>query len=218
MATQTLPRIETQPRERTGTRYAARIRKAGRLPAVVYGHGQDPLHLSVDAKHFVEVLHGNAHLIELVVDSKTEPALVKEVQWDHLGRNIIHVDLARVDLTEEVTVEVAIELTGEPAALNEAGAVLEHPETVIEVSCRANNIPSHVLVDIGELKANEAITVADLTLPQGVTAVSDPDTMIVRISIVEELPEEDVAGEAGSAEPEVIGRGKDDEADEDDAK
>lgn len=214
MATQTLPRIETQPRERLGSRYAARIRQAGRLPAVVYGHNQDPLHLSVDARHFVEVLHGNAHLIEVVVGDNTEPALIKDVQWDHLGRQIIHVDLARVDLTEEVEVEVEVVLTGEPPALNEAGTVLDHPETVLEVRCLANNIPQRITVDVSELKVDEAITIGDLKLPEGVTAAGDPDTVIARISIVEELPEEEEVAEDAAAEPEVIGRAKEDESDE----
>ena len=211
MATQTLPRIETQVRERTGSRYAARLREAGQLPAVVYGHGQDPIHLAVDAKQFVDVLHGNAHLIELVIDSKTEPALIRDVQWDYLGRQIIHVDLTRVDLTEAVEVEVELELDGEPAALNEAGAVLDHPESTISISCRADNIPDVIKVDISELQVNQAITIADLTLPQGVKATGDPDTLIARISIVEELPEDEGATEEASAEPEVIGRGKGEE-------
>lgn len=207
MAQQTMPRIETQPRERIGSRYAARLREAGRLPVVVYGHGQDPLHVSVDAKRFVDVLHDNAHLVELALDGNAEACLIKDVQWDHLGKKVIHVDLARVDLTEEVEVEVELEFVGEPAALNQPGAVLEHPETTLTVSCLANNIPESIKVDISNLAAEEMITVADVKLPEGVKAVTDEDTMLVRISIVEET-EEEAAAEAATAEPEVIGRGK----------
>lgn len=207
MAQQTMPRLETQTRDRIGTRYAARLREAGRLPAVVYGHGQDPVHVSVDAKHFVEVLHHHAHLVEVSLDGKTEACLIKDVQWDHLGKKIIHADLARVDLTEEVEVEVDLEFVGEPSALNQPGALLEHPETTLTVSCLANNIPESIKVDIGNLGVDEAITVADLKLPEGVKAVADEDTIIARITIVEETEEEAAPAEA-TAEPEVIGRGK----------
>lgn len=208
MAQQQMPRIESTQRDRTGSRYAARLRQTGRLPAVVYGHGQDPLHISLDAKGFTDVLHHNAHLIELVVDSRTEPCLIKDVQWDHLGRSIIHVDLARVDLNEEVEVEVGIELAGEPAALKEAGAVLEHPLSELSVRCKANAIPESIVVDVSELKMDEMLTVADLKLPEGVEAVTDPETMVARLSVVAEVTEEETTPAEGAAEPEVIGRGK----------
>jgi large subunit ribosomal protein L25 len=212
---QTMPKIETQTRDRIGSRYAARLREAGRLPAVVYGHGQEPLHLSVDAKRFVEVLHDNTHLVELALDGKAEACLIKDVQWDYLGKKIIHVDLARVDLTEEVEVEVEIEFVGEPVVLKTPGALFEHPETTLLVSCLANNIPERITVDISGLQADELITIGDLKLPEGIKAVGDEDTMICRISIVEETEDETPTGDAG-AEPEVIGRGKAEEGEAED--
>lgn len=212
MAQQKMPRIETEPRQRVGSRYAARLREEGKLPVVVYGHGQEPVSVTVDNKKFIEVLHGNAHLVELAVDGKTEACLIKEVQWDHLGRKIIHVDLARVNLNEEVDVEVEVRFTGEPKALETPGAVLERPMSVIEVRCLASNIPEAITVDISNLGIDEAITVADLKLPEGVTTTADPETMVARIGVIEEAPTEEAApAEEGGAEPEVIGRGKKDE-------
>ncbi len=208
MAQGQLPRISIEKRERVGSRYAARIRKEGKLPAVVYGHGADPVHVTVDKRSFVDILHRNAHLIEADVDGTVEPCLVKEVQWDHLGKEIIHVDLARVNLTEEVEVEVGLEFVGEPAALKTPGAVLEHPQTQIRIRCTAGNIPDQIRVDISDLGLDQMITVADLKLPEGVKAEAEEETLVARISVVEDTSDED---EAGGAEPEVITRGKKEE-------
>lgn len=211
MAQGQLPRIAVEKRERVGSRYAARLRKEGKLPAVVYGHGVAPEHVVVDKRKFIDILRENAHLIEADSNGAVEPCLVKEIQWDHLGREIIHVDLTRVDLTEEVEVEVDLEFIGEPKALETPGAVLEHPQTQIRIRCTAGNIPQNIQVDISSLEIDQMITVADLKLPAGVTAEEDEETMIARISVIEEVSEEQPAAEAGGAEPEVIGRGKKDE-------
>lgn len=206
MASQEIPTLESQPREHLGTRYSARLRKEGRLPAVVYGHKQENVAISLDYRELVDLLHENAHLIKITLDGgKTEPCLIKEVQWDHLGRQIIHIDLARVDLSEEVEVEVELTITGENKALDQSGVVLTHPATTIEVACRADGIPETIAVDISELEVGGTITVADLKLPAGVRAVSDPDTVLAQIEEVAAAAEEE-AEEAGAAEPEVIGR------------
>lgn len=205
MATNQIPQIKAQPRERLGSRYAARLRDQGRLPAVIYGHQQDAVHVSVGRDEMVEILHANAHLIELQIDSQTEPCLIKDVQWDSLGARIIHVDLTRVDLTEQVTVEVNLEVYGEPAALQEEGAILEHPLSVIEIQCLATQIPESIRVDVSHLKVDEQITVADLKLPEEVTTTADPETVVATITVIAET-EEAAPVEAGAAEPEVIGR------------
>lgn len=210
MAKNNIPEVQTQVRERLGTRYAARLRQEGRLPAVIYGHKQDVVSISLDYREFTDLLHDHVHLIQAVVDSKTEPCLVKDVQWNHLGTQIIHVDLARVDLTEEVEVEVDLEITGETRALDQAGAILNHPENTITVACRADAIPEIITVDISELDVNESITVGDLKLPSGVRAITDADTVLAQIQIVEETPEEEEAPE-GAEEPEIIGRGAEEE-------
>jgi large subunit ribosomal protein L25 len=202
-----IPRIESEPRQRLGSRYAARLRDTGRLPAVVYGHHQDPVHVSVDAKLFNEVLHGNAHLIEVVVDAKAEPCLVKSVQWDHLGSKIVHVDLARVDLSEEVEVEVELTLRGEPKAMEEAGVVLNQQIKALTVKCRADRIPQVLVHDISALELDQPLLAGEITLPEGVALVDDPETLVAQLTVVEELPEPVAAGEAG-AEPEIIGREK----------
>lgn len=213
MATQQLPKIEGQTRSGLGSRQTAKIRSQGRLPAVVYGHKQDPTHISFDQKEINDLLHQHAHLVEVVVGSKTEPCLIKDVQWDYLGSNILHLDLARVDLTEQVTIEVDLVLTGEPVGLKESGAFLQHGLDQLEISCLASQIPDQIKVDISELGVGGQITVADLKLPAGVTATSDGETLVAAIQIVAEEVEP-IEGEAGEAEPEVIGKKEEEEKSE----
>jgi large subunit ribosomal protein L25 len=218
MATQTIPKIEVQNRDRVGTRYAARLRKDGRIPAVIYGHGIAAVHVSVDVKQLTDLMHDNAHLLEVLVEGKAESCLIKEVQWDHLGSDIIHVDLTRVDLSETVSVEVGLTFKGEPDALKEPGAIMEHPNTMIDIECRADSIPSELIVDVSSLGVNETITVADLVLPEGVTCTMHEETVVAVVRIVEELPDEEEVAAEGAEEPEVIGRDKEDDEDADDAK
>jgi len=149
MSAATQPKIKAEVRERTGTRYAARTREAGKLPAVIYGHKQDPVSIAVDSKAMIQLLHDNAHLIEVEVAGKTEPCLVKDIQWDYLGSTILHVDLARVDLTEEVAVEIEIELVGDAIGLKEVGAMIEQNTSKIQIKCRADAIPEKLTAEIG---------------------------------------------------------------------
>jgi len=200
---QDIPSLETSPREKLGTRYSQRLRETGQLPAVVYGHKQETVHVSVDAQTLTGLLHDNAHLINVIVEGKTEPCLIRDIQWDYLGDNIIHVDLGRVDLTEEVEVEIDLELTGDPKALQEAGAVLDHPVSAVTLKCLANAIPEKLVHNISELTAEAPITIADLVLPQGVTAVTEAQTIIAQIQIMAEV--EDETPEAAEGEPQVIG-------------
>ena len=214
MSTATQPKIHAEVRDRTGSRYATRSRAKGLLPGVIYGHKQDPIHVSVNAKELIELLHHNVHVLEVEVGGKSEPCLVKDVQWDHLSKHIIHVDLARVDLNEEVEIELELKLEGEPVGLKVAGALLEQAAATIEVKCRANAIPEFLTHDVSALEVGDSVLVSDLKLPAGVTAVSDPDTLVAHISVTKEEVEEEVAAE-GTDEPEVIGKAEGDgEADE----
>ncbi len=212
------PVLEGQLRPNTGSKYAKRVRRGGKLPAVIYGHKQDPAHIALDLEAVTELLHGGAHLVEVAIESgKSETCLIKDIQYDHLGDYLIHMDLARVDLSEEVTVSVSIEITGNEQCpgLKESGAFLEHPLTDLEVKCRADAIPGSITVDISELELNASITVADLTLPSGVKTDIAADTVLAAIHVIKEAEEvEGEEGEATGAEPEVIAEKKEEEASE----
>jgi len=216
MTTHQIPEITVQVRDRLGSRYAKRLREGGRLPAVIYGHQQDPVHVSFDYKEMVTHLLDNAHLFKIVADGRTEPCLVKDVQWDYLGAQIVHLDLTRVDLSEMVSIEVRLTLKGEAIGLKEPGALLTHPYSAIEIECRADQIPETITLDVSNLQAGEALTVADLQLPEGVVCTFEPDTVLASITIQQEIEEEEAEGEAAEAEPEIIGERKGEgEGDED---
>ena len=215
-ATET-PTLEVTARTKTGTRYAKRDRDAGLIPAVIYGHKKGPVHVTVDAKALTEILQNEAHLIDIQLDGKSEHTLIKAIQWDTFGREIIHVDLERVDLSETIEVEVELQLTGDPVALRESGTVLDHPTTMVKISCRADAIPSHLEHSIADLEAGVPVTVADVTVPAGITIVMPADQLICQISgvkvaasVAEAL--EGGADDAEAAEPEVIGKDKEEEA------
>ena len=211
MAKRDIPKVQGERRERTGSRYSHRLRASGQLPGVMYGHKQDSVPVAIDYDRFNDLLAHHHHLLELQFDSKSEPCLIKEVQWNHLGTKVLHVDLTRVDMSEEVEVELEVSLTGEPAALNEEGAILNHPETSITVACRADSIPDALSADIEHLGIGDALTVADLQLPDGVRAVTDPETVLAQIQVMQEEPEEEEAVAEGE-EPEVIGKEGEEEA------
>ena len=203
MAKNNIPQLDAEARDRLGSRYAARLRDKGRLPAVIYGHKQDPVSVTLDTKAFGDVIRRHTHVINVSFSSGVESCLVKDVQWNHLGTQIIHVDLARVDLAERVETEVELEFVGDPKAKQEAGAVLEHVHSSIEIECEAGNIPGSIRVDLTNISREKPITVADLQLPEGVKCTMEPGTIIASISFVSEQIETPVA-EAGPTEPEVI--------------
>jgi len=199
------PTLTAQRRDRLGTRYSKRLRSAGRLPCVIYGHKSDPVAVSVDAKETLGVLQDGAHVVNVAVDgSKPETCLVKELQFGFLGDDVIHIDFARVDLNEEVEVKVHLRFVGHPEAAKKPGAVLSHPVTDLEVVCKVMDIPAEIKVDISKME--EMFEVKDITLPPGVKTRIDPETIVAQITFV---AEEVVAPEAaevveGGAEPEVI--------------
>jgi large subunit ribosomal protein L25 len=224
MSTTETPTLEVTPRTKIGTRYAKRDRAAGLIPAVIYGHKEGAVHVTVDAKIFTDILHHEAHLIDVKLDGKSQHTLIKDVQWDTYGINVIHVDLERVDLSETVEVEIELQLIGEPKALQEAGTVLDHPTTMITVSCRADSIPSHMEHSIADLGVGDPVTVADITPPAGVKIIMPEDQLICQISAVkvDDSVADAIEGgaeasaETEAAEPEVIGKGGDEEDDKED--
>lgn len=207
------PTIPAQLRDRIGSRYAQRLRKSGRLPGVIYGHKADPVHVSVDEKEVLTHLKHGAHVLNINVENgESQTCLVKDLQFGYLGDNVIHIDLARVSLDEEVTVHVALHFVGEPKAAKSAGAVLSHPLTELEVVCKVTDIPDEIKVDLTNMQ--ESYTVSELTLPPGVRCTLDPDTLVAQVSFVAEDEEGEAVEVAGAEEPEVISGVKEEEAGE----
>ncbi|MEM9296673.1 MAG: 50S ribosomal protein L25 [Planctomycetota bacterium] len=203
-----IPTLAAQARDRVGTRYARRLRDTGQIPAVVYGHKQDPVAIALNLRDIDDAIHHGAHTLRIKLPEGEETCLVRDIQRDHLGDKLVHVDLARVDLSETVQIEVDLEFHGESPALKEAGSVLLHEMQTLTIACRADSVPEAIRVDTSALSRDHHITVADVELPAGVTAADDPGKLVASISFVKAAPAEDETAEGD--QPEVIGEKKDD--------
>jgi large subunit ribosomal protein L25 len=194
MKKQQAPTVEAKPREKVGTIYARRLRKAGRLPGVIYGHKQEPVAISVEEDELLAHLRHGTHVLTIDVEgARPQTCLVKELQFGYLGDNVIHVDFARVSLEEEVEVRVHLNFVGEPHAAARGGAILNHDLTDLEVICRVNEIPEEIKVDLTKMGEGLLLTVGDLDLPSHVKSNVPPDTPVAHVSFVKKA--EEVVGE-----------------------
>lgn len=206
-----ITKIEAKPRQSAGSREARRLRKQGMLPAIVYGHKEDPETVTV-SRHEVDLLleHGT-HLIELDMGGRLQPALIKDVQFAFLGTEPVHVDFMRVGRDERVTVSIPLEFKGTPVGVNEGG-VVEHDMVDIEVECLAMEIPASIRVNIGDLRLGQALHVKDLVLPTNVTAATSPEAIVCTVRAKKAEVEAAPAGEGEAAEPEILTRRKEEES------
>ncbi len=210
--------LSAEKRSGVGSRDAQRLRKEGKLPAVLYGHKLGTEHIMLDAKEAITHFEAGEKVFELKLGGKSETALLKDLAYDFLGRQIIHADFERVDLDEKVTVNIPIHLKGEAKGLKTAGALLIHPASDIEVECRVRDMQDSLDVDVSHLGVGDALHASEVTLPAGWTLMSDPDTVLAAIQIKKEEAEgEEVEVEGGEGEPEVIAEKKGDD-DEDESK
>jgi large subunit ribosomal protein L25 len=209
--------LKAQKREKTGSKSAAEVRKQGRIPAIVYGHKQAPVAVSLDAHDFVEGLHHGQRIMDVQIGRKREKTLIKDLQYDHLGKNIIHADLVRVDVKETIRVTVPIELKGTAQGTHEGGIVEEHARH-LEIECRVTDIPETVIVSVKDVSVGDTLHAGDIGLPEGVKLVSDPSMLLVTCSLVAAAKTaEEVEAEAPLA-PEVITETKEGEEEEESAK
>ena len=201
--------LETSKREGRGTRRAARLRLDDKVPAVVYGHKLATVSITVDKKPLVEAIRHGARVVDLQIEGAVEKAQIVEVQWDYLGKEILHIDFKRVSADERIEVEVPVELKGIAPGIA-AGGLLDQPLHVLRLSCLATAVPDSVRVNINELQLGAAIHIKDLKLPENVLALEEPDAIVVHVK--EPHVEAEVPGEiVGQAEPEVITRKKGEE-------
>jgi len=199
--------LTAQPREGRGKRAAAQLRKQGLVPAIVYGHEQEPAAVTLPQADLERVLRHHVRVVDLQTNGHTDTALIREVQYDHLGKEILHVDFERHSKDERIHVEVPIELRGTPAGIG-AGVVLDQPLHSLEVECLVIAVPESIRVRIEGLQLGHAIHVKELQLPEGVIALADPDSVVVQLKAALAEPEAAPAepGAAGAAEPEIVGR------------
>jgi large subunit ribosomal protein L25 len=200
--------FETKPREKFGSMEARRLRRAGLVPAIVYGHKEETVSVTLPRVEVEKAIRHGVRVVDLKTRGKTEKALIKEVQWDHLGMHLLHIDFTRVGADERVVVTVPIELRGIAPGTTHGG-VLDQPIHSLAVECLAISLPDSIRVNISELQVGGVIHVKDLVLPEGVKAMADPDAIVVHITTPAAAAEPAVGAEVPSAaEPEVIGRQK----------
>jgi large subunit ribosomal protein L25 len=173
-------KIKSELRTEFGKGAARRIRRADKIPAVIYGHGNDPIHVTLPGHDTMMALkHGGANaLLELDLEGKPQLALTKQVQVDPIRRAIEHIDFVAVRLGEKVTVEIPIQLVGE--AVRDTLVVTE--QTTVQVEAEATHIPEFIEVDIAGAEVGTQIHASDLVLPSGTTLLLDPEALVVNIT------------------------------------
>lgn len=185
----------------TGSRVSRKLRAKGKIPAIIYGHKVAAQPITISRDDVWQMVKKSTHLAQLKIGESTEMVLVRDVQWDHLGKEIIHLDFARVSADESIHTEVKLELHGTAPGVAEGG-VLDFVIHTLEVTCRANAIPDSIRVIIDDLHINSAIHVRDLKLPEGVTTEVEGDLTVVHVT----TPRAAAEVTEGVEQPEVIGR------------
>ncbi|NUO07439.1 MAG: 50S ribosomal protein L25 [Candidatus Brocadia sp.] len=196
--------LKTEKRTTKGSKGVKKLRMVGKIPAVLYGHKQDNVMLSLKEDEFIRILHTGTRMIRLTFDNnKKESALIKEVQYDNLADRVLHVDFSRIDLDERVKLRVPVELIGESIGVKEGG-VLTHVMKDVEIECLPTTIPEKIKVNISELGVGTSFHVKELPVLEGIQYTSDAEAVVASVhQIVEKkaVPEEELL-----AEPEVIAK------------
>ena len=208
--------LAAESRTFKGKGAARSARRAGRVPAVIYGHHREPASLTVDANALSRLLtveHGMRALLDIAVDGKAPvKALIREIQRNPVRRqDIVHIDLYEVNANEKITVKVPVHLTGTADGVRNGGGILEHPMRELTVKVLPADIPEHFEVDVTNLVIGKSIHVSELSIPKA--EIMDDGNLVVAAVVAPRV--EEVVAPAGdaatTAEPEVIKKGKDDE-------
>jgi large subunit ribosomal protein L25 len=208
--------VEAAPRATRGKNEARRLRKAGRVPAVLYGGKGEAITLAINAKQVGAILRsesGHNTILQVDLGGKHEPAILKDWLVDPLSGKLLHVDLLRVAMDVRMRVEVPVHTFGEPAGVKVQGGVFEVVTREVEIECLPADIPTEFKVDVSGLMMNQALRAKDLSIDAAkMKLLTDPERVlahVVALKVEEEKPAEAVVVEsAAPAEPEVIKKGK----------
>lgn len=186
----------------TGSAASRRLRAEDRIPAVLYGHGMEPVTLSVARRDLRLALSGPAGqntILVLDVDGKKYNAVVKEMQRHPVRRTVAHVDFVQIDLSEEITMSVPVHLSGTAKAVLSAGGLVDPAVDTLEVRTTPANIPNEILIDISDMQPDTVIRLADIAMPAGVAALGDPDMPVVTVLMSRASVESAAAAEGAEA-------------------
>lgn len=201
--------LKVEPRNKFGRRNNRRLHREGKLPAVLYGHGEESVSLTLGSDQLEAAVRHGAKVVDLE-GAATGKALLQEVQWDTFFHQVLHVDLLRVMAGDKVTIDVPIELKGEAPGVNDGG-IIEHLIHSVEIEVPLDLVPEKLHIRIGALKVGGELYIKDISdLPAGATVNADPDEVVVHC-LLPATEEEAAAEEATGAEPEVIAKGKEKE-------
>ena len=207
--------LEAQARTSGNKNAARRVRQDGKIPAVVYGAGQDSLPVAVDPRQVTRILNsetGHNTIFDLALDGAKTKAMIVDWQYEPIKGKLLHIDVKRIAMDKKLAVMVPIELIGEPAGVKTQGGILEQMLREVEVECLPADIPSHIDVDVTELVFGKVLRVADLPHSDKLKFLTDENQPVAHVTVVKEevvATPEAVAAEAGApAEPEVIKKGK----------
>ncbi|MGA7148517.1 MAG: 50S ribosomal protein L25/general stress protein Ctc [Microbacterium sp.] len=189
MSTESDTKVHAEVRENFGKGFARRLRAAGKIPAVIYGHGTDPVHVALPGHQIALLIRRANVVLELDVEGRQELTLVKDVQKDPVHQIIEHIDLLVVKKGEKVQVDVPVTLIGESAP----GTVVAQDANTVLLEVEATHIPERVELDIDGLEDGTHITAADLKLPKGASLAVDPETLIIAISVPSGAADEEIA-------------------------
>ena len=216
--------LSANTREASGKGGARQLRLNGQIPAVIYGHAREAQALTLNARDLdkmLEHIQAESTVIEVSVGGKTSKTLIREIQRHPFKRQILHVDFQELVAGEKVTVSIPITLIGVAEGVRLSGGVLDQTLRELEIEVDPSNIPDHIEYDVTSMVIGDSVHVSDLKVPEGVEIQDDPETSVAVLAapraVIEETAAvaEPVEGEAGAvAEPEVIGRGKEDEDEE----
>jgi large subunit ribosomal protein L25 len=207
--------LEAQPRTSGNKNAARRVRQEGKIPAVVYGAGQDSLSVAVDPRQVTRILNsetGHNTIFDLALDGAKTKAMIVDWQYEPIKGKLLHIDVKRIAMDKKLAVMVPIELVGEPAGVKTQGGILEQMLREVEVECLPADIPSHIDVDVTELVFGKVLRVADLPHSDKLKFLTDENQPVAHVTTVKEevvaTPEAVAAEAAAPAEPEVIKKGK----------
>lgn len=208
MADSSSTKIEIRRREAGSSRETRRLRRAGRIPGVLYGLGGDCVSFDADERELRTALLHRGAVLELSLDGSGEPAVLKEAQRHPVRGDLMHVDLVRVDLKKPIEAQVTIHLVDQEDSPGvREGGVLEHPTREITVEALPADVPEYVELSVAEMQINDRLTSESIVLPQGVTLVSDLEEVVAtvsppRLTVEEEEPEvegeTEIVGEDGA--------------------
>ena len=180
------------------------------IPAVLYGHGMSPVGLTVarrDLRHALSGPAGVNTILELSVDGKKYPAIVKELQRHPVKRTVSHVDFLQIDMSEEIVIAVPVRLEGTAKAVVSEGGLVDPAVDTIEVRCTPTNVPNEIVVDVTDMQVNDVIRLSAIVFPAGVSPTGDPDMPVVTVLVLRQDTEQTAApaaeGEAPAAEGET---------------